>query len=192
MKRMILVPLMCLALVLMLTGCASNADTTPSPTMGLTTPDTNGMTMPTATDNTLGGIMDNPLNNGDNILTASDESQKITTSEDALRVSKELRTALEKLTEVNSAVVVAVDNKALVGIEYDTSYQGMLDDRIRGMVLDRAKTISPAIEYVAVSDDQKALTEIESLYQMLENGSPYTTVKANADTLADGMDLYKE
>ena len=48
-----------------------------------------------------------------------------------------------------------------------------------------------AIQSVAVTDDPTAFSEIASLYQMLQSGSPYTTVKTNADTLADGMSLYK-
>ena len=67
----------------------------------------------------------------------------------------------------------------------------LADDRIRGMVLDRAKAVNPAIQSVAVTDDPTAFSEIASLYQMLQSGSPYTTVKTNADTLADGMSLYK-
>ena len=145
-----------LILALLLTGCASNADTQPSPSVGMTTP----MTSPNVTN------MPSATNNMDGVL--GSDAQQLTTAD-----------------------AVAIGNMALVGVTYDSSYQGELDDRIRGMVLDRAKAVNPAIQSVAVTDDPTAFSEIASLYQMLQSGSPYTTVKTNADTLADGMSLYK-
>ena len=173
MKRTVFLALLCLTLTLLLTGCASNADTQPSPSVGMTTP----MTSPNVTN------MPSATNNMDGVL--GSDAQQITTADDALTASKELRDAVEKLTEIDTG------NMALVGVTYDSSYQGELDDRIRGMVLDRAKAVNPAIQSVAVTDDPTAFSEIASLYQMLQSGSPYTTVKTNADTLADGMSLYK-
>lgn len=179
MKRTVFLALLCLTLTLLLTGCASNADTQPSPSVGMTTP----MTSPNVTN------MPSATNNMDGVL--GSDAQQITTADDALTASKELRDAVEKLTEIDTATAVAIGNMALVGVTYDSSYQGELDDRIRGMVLDRAKAVNPAIQSVAITDDPTAFSEIASLYQMLQSGSPYTTVKTNADTLADGMSLYK-
>lgn len=173
-KRTLFSALLCLTLCFFLTGCASNADANPSPTAGISSPSVTSM--PSPTDN--GGLLSN-------------NAPEITTAEDALTASKELRDAVEKLTEIDTAVAVAIGNMALVGITYDASYQGELDDRIRGMVLERAKAINPALTSVAVTDDASAFSEISSLYQMLQSGSPYTTIKTNADTLADSMSLYK-
>lgn len=191
-KRSIFLTLLCLALALMLTGCASNADTEPSPSAAITTPGMNpaNTNMPDAstqlmpTDNGGNGILSDILPGGENT--------QIANAEDALNASKALREAVEKLTEIDSAVAVAVGNTALVGVTFDSSYQGGIDDRLRGMVLDRARAVHPGLQSIAVTDDEKARSEIASLYQMLQSGSPYTTVKANADTLADGMDMYKE
>lgn len=177
-KRTLFSALLCLTLCFFLTGCASNADANPSPTAGISSP----MTSPSVTS------MPSPTDNGGLL---SSNAPEITTVEDALTASKELRDAVEKLTEIDTAVAVAIGNMALVGITYDASYQGELDDRIRGMVLERAKAINPALTSVAVTDDASAFSEISSLYQMLQSGSPYTTIKTNADTLADSMSLYK-
>ena len=194
MKKTIFITLLCLATALMLTGCASNADTEPSPSAGITTPGVNPMTsaMPNATDN--GNILNdigNGLNNLGDALGGRD-GQQLTSAEDALTVSKELRDAVQKLTEVDTAVAVAAGNTALVGVSFNSSYQGKVDDRLRAMVLDRAKAIHPAITTVAITDDESMISEISSLYQMLQSGSPYTTIKANADSLAEGLDMYKE
>ena len=53
MKRTVFLALLCLTLTLLLTGCASNADTQPSPSVGMTTPMTrpNVTNMPSATNN---------------------------------------------------------------------------------------------------------------------------------------------
>lgn len=147
MKRTVFLALLCLTLTLLLTGCASNADTQPSPSVGMTTP----MTSPNVTN------MPSATNNMDGVL--GSDAQQITTADDALTASKELRDAVEKLTEIDTATAVAIGNMALVGVTYDSSYQGELDDRIRGMVLDRAKAVNPAIQSVAVTDDPTAFSE---------------------------------
>ena len=96
--------LLCLTLTLLLTGCASNADTQPSPSVGMTTP----MTSPNVTN------MPSATNNMDGVL--GSDAQQITTADDALTASKELRDAVEKLTEIDTATAVAIGNMALVGV----------------------------------------------------------------------------
>ena len=81
MKRTVFLALLCLTLTLLLTGCASNADTQPSPSVGMTTP----MTSPNVTN------MPSATNNMDGVL--GSDAQQITTADDALTASKELRDA---------------------------------------------------------------------------------------------------
>lgn len=190
MKRTVTLTFLCVMLALLLSGCTSNADTVPSPSAGMPSPAVSPMIspdmsdMPSPTDNMLDGILSDVLPGGD--------KKTITTAEDALNASKALRDAVEKLTEVDTAMAVVTGNTALVGLSYDSSYQGGIDDRLRGMILDRAKAVHPAIDSVAVTDDVTQSSEIASLYQMLQSGTPFTTVKANADTLADGLDMFKK
>ena len=190
MKRTILLLLATLLAAFALTGCSSSADTEPSVSPGLNNMATASPLLPSnipqATDSGLLGDLGEKLDG----MTGRNDAG-LTTSEDALKASKELRDAVQKLTEVDTAVAVAAGNTALVGLKLDSNYRGQVDDRLRGMVLDRAQAIHPGITSVAVTTDEKAMEEIKALYQMLQSGSPYTTVKANADTLAEGMDLYK-
>ena len=173
---------------LALTGCSSSADTQPSVSPGMTTASPLlPSNIPQATDGGLLGDLGEKL---DDTLNGRDDA--LTTSEDALKASQELRDAVQKLTEVDTAVAVTVGNTALVGVKLVDSYRGGVDDRLQGMVLDRAQAIHPGIDEIAVTADEKAVEEITSLYDMLRSGSPYTTVKANADTLAEGLDLYKK
>lgn len=194
MKRTVLLVMLCAVLVTALAGCSSSADPAPSVSPGMNTPDTSPMLSPNVPQATDGGLLGDLGEIGKDIgdtLTGQDNAE-LATAEDALTASKELRDAVQKLTEVDTAVAVAAGNTVLVGVTFDTSYQGGVNDRLRAMVLDRAKAIHPSLTAVAVTDDEAKVDEIASLYQMLQSGSPYTTVKANADTLADGLTLYKE
>jgi len=190
-KRTIFLALLCTALALMLTGCASSADTQPSPSPVLNTPGASPMispNVPQATDNGLLGDLGNAV--GDALT--GENNPALSTAEEALSASRELRDAVQKLTEVDTAAAVAAGNTALVGITFNNSYQGGVDDRIRGMILDRAKAVNPGITAVAVTDDSQMIREITGLYEMLQSESPYATVKANADTLAERLDLYRD
>ena len=186
MKRTIFLSLLCLTLGLMLTGCASSADPEPTPGVGMGTPGPSPMasTMPSATED--GGL----LGDVKDMLDGDDDRQKITTAEEALRVSGQVRDAVQKLTEVDTATAVALGDTALVGVTFDSSYKGDADDRLRGMVLERAQAIHPGIRNVAVATDKGVIDEIAKLYQMLQNGTGYATVKANADTLVLGLELF--
>ena len=193
-KRTVFLTLLCVALAITLAGCASNADGGPSPSAGMNTPSVSPMAsnMPSATDN---GILGELSDLGDAVgdtLTGNNRGRVITTAEDALTASKELRDAVQKLTEVDTAVAVVTGDTALVGVTFDASYQGSADDRLRGMVLDRARAIHPGIEKVAITSAADDISEISSLYQMLQSGSAFTTVKANADTLAARLDVFRK
>ena len=186
--------MICLAVALLLTGCASNADTAPSVSPNLGTTGPTATLMPSATDGgalgELGDDLQNLGNDAAGLLTGTD--RPLSTAEEALNVSKELRDAVQKLTEVDTAVAVATGTTALVGVTFDASYQGTADERLMDMVLDRARGIHPGIKTVAVTADKNLVSEIASLYQMLQSGTAYATVKANADTLAKDLTLYQD
>ena len=117
---------------------------------------------------------------------------KIMGTEDALKASQQIRDAVTKLTEVDTAVCVAAGDKAAVGVSYDVSYQGRMDDRLRGMVYARVKAIHPGLTHVYVTDDPAVSNEIASLYQMLQSGSSYETIESSLNTLTKDMEPYKE
>ena len=186
--------MLCAAFALLLTGCASNADTAPSASPGMNSAGPATTMMPSATDGGMLGEVGDELkdlgNDVGDLLTGRD--RPISTAEEALRASQDLRDDVQKLTEVDTAVAVATGSTALVGVTFDASYKGQADDRLMAMVLDRARAVYPGIRAVAVTADQDAVSEIASLYQMLQNGTPYATVRTNADTLAKGMTLYQD
>lgn len=189
MKRILFLTLLTLALALLLTGCASSADTMPSQSPGVngTASPLIPSNIPQATDDgmlgDLGDRVDDLLNGRDGVLM---------NAEDALKASRSLRDAVQKLTEVDTADAVVTGSTALVGVTYDASYRGGIDDRLRAMVLDRAQAVTPAITAVAVTDDAAAIKEIASLYDLLQGGTAYSTVQADAEKLAESLERYQK
>ncbi len=152
-KSWILLVLLALS-VAVLTGCTSNADTMPSPSpsaspLASLTPaaTTSIMPVPAVTPTVQAGI---------------------TTLEDATRISTAIKKEVEKLSELTSADVVASGNMALVGIQYDTQYQGGLTDRLKQMVQARVEASDKAITVIHVTDDTKLVQEIQKLAQQMQ------------------------
>ena len=186
MKKQWIVLLLCLSAALLLAGCTSNADPIPSQ---MPSPSNAPQTSPgMGIDNMVPGATTLPNAVGD-MLTGG--STGIKTSQEAMEASQQVRDAVSKLTEVDTAVCVAADNKAVIGVTYDSAYRGKMDDRLRGMIYDRVKAINPALERVYVTDDPAVSNEIASLYQMLQTNSPYSTIKSNLETLTGSLEPYK-
>lgn len=95
----------------------------------------------------------------------------ITTLEDAVRVGGELATDLQKLSEVKDAVVVAAGSMAIVGLEFDSQYQGGVTERIIGMVEQRALAIDSGLTTVAVTDDAALVEKLRALAEQAEKKS---------------------
>ena len=188
MKKMLFLTMLTLALALMLTGCASNADTAPTADPGVTSQPVIPSNIPQTTDQGMLGDLGNTIGealNGGN-------SAMLSNADEALKASQDLRDAVQKLTEVDTAVAAAAGNTALVGVTFNGSYQGGVDDRLNAMVLDRAKAAHAGITRIAVTSNADEIDQISSLYQMLQSGSSYSTVRADLETLAGKMNMYQK
>lgn len=149
-KRWILLVLLAVGIAV-LSGCASNADTLPSPSpsispMMTTTPMVTAMPTATVTPTVQAGV---------------------TTLEDAQRVSEAVKKEVEKLSELSNADAVVAGNTALVGIQYDTQYQGGLTDRIRDMVDQRVQMVDKGVTVTHVTDDKAIVQEIQKLWEQV-------------------------
>ena len=150
-KRWILLVLLVLG-VAVLSGCTSNADTLPSPSpsvspMMTTTPMVTAMPTATVTPTVQAGV---------------------TTLEDVQRVSAAVKKEVEKLSELSNADVVVAGNIALVGIQYDTQYQGGLTDRIKQMVEQRVEMADKSVTVTHVTDDKTMVQEIQKLWEQVQ------------------------
>ena len=186
MKKIWLLLLLTVLSAALLTGCASNADTLASPTPGAT-----GM-LPQILPEATNGAAVSPGPDASTTATPSASAGGIKSLEDAKKASEAMEDAIEKLTEVDDAYVVATGSTALVGIKFTAQYQGKVDDRMKKMVLTRVQTVDKTITGVAVTDDAELVKKIDDLAETLENATSLSAVTAQAEELASQITVYTE
>ncbi len=189
MKKMLLFLMLAAAAAMLLTGCASSADTLPSPTPGTNNmiqplmPDTNGnngMGMNTGATAMPSGTAQ-PLNNGNTM-----------TVESAQKAAQDMKEAVMKLSEVDEAWVVPMGDTALVGVKFDSQYQGGADDRLKKMVLTRVQSVDKAFTKVAVTDNAALVTGIQALAETLKGASSLDDVNTKAEDMLKQLTVYSE
>ena len=177
-----------------LSGCASSADSLATPTPGATgmgqglfpgmatgTPGTASTSQPGATGMPGTGM----TNNGT-------EAAPGGTRADARKTSQQMAEAVERLSEVDEAYVIALGDTALVGLEFGPEYQGRADDRIKKMVLARVQTVDKTVKSVAVTDDVKWMQDIQALAEALGGTAGMETIQAQMDDLVRQITVYTE
>lgn len=179
--KKVMILCLCISAALLLAGCTTKAD--PSPGKVSTSPMTAPMTSTSPSVTSLPEAAKDML---------TDTVNKIMGTNDALKASQQIRDAVTKLTEVDTAVCAAAGDSAAIGVTYTSSYQGKMDDRLRGMIYSRVKAIHPGIATIYVTDEPAVSSEIASLYQMLQSGGSYSTVENSLKSLTAGMEAYKE
>lgn len=181
---MLLLPL-CLAAAV-LAGCASNADTLASPSPAISG-------MPSASPSAAGGTSSpQPDASGMPGDSAMPGMGGVTSLEDAKKESEEMEDAIGKLSEVDDAYVVAIDTRALVGVKYNSQYQGQTDDRMKKMILTRIQTVDKAITGVAVSSDEAQVKEIQSLAEALDSAASLSAISTQAEDLMNQITVFTE
>ena len=155
-KKSLMFALFVLIMALLVTGCAKTA---PAPTK---VPAASATAKPTASPAASPSMM--PSLSPEASMEPSMQPEASPAPSDAPSYDTEaLRTEVEKLSEVKSAVVAAMDGKALVGLTFDPAYQGTLTDRIVEMVGQQVTNLEKALTEVAVTADPKQVEEIEAL-----------------------------
>lgn len=145
-----------------LTGCTSSADTMPSPSPSATM---NATASPEATMAPSVSIAP--------AITASPDMEAmpagINSVEDSRRVSEKVSEEVEKLSEIDEAEALVAGNIALVGVKYDSQYQGGLTDRLKDMVQERVDMVDKTVTTVHVTDDGEMMTRIAELREKLDD-----------------------
>ncbi len=85
------------------------------------------------------------------------------------RVS-EVEDAIARLSEVKEDRVIVTGSTALVGVRFDSQYQGEMTERIREMVASSVLQADPSITTVAVTADVKDVDEIFDMARRIEGG----------------------
>ena len=196
-KHWMLMALLMLTAAL-LTGCASNADMLATPTPGAMP--TQPMVSPSVTEglDTLPDLMPDvmpdlmPSASPDGSAAPALGAGGVTTLEDARRVSEQAEDALDKLSEVDDAFVVITGSTALVGLEFNSQYQGGVDERLKQMVLSRIQTVHKSITGVAVTDDAQLVQQIQALSDSLEEATSLSAVATQAEELIRQITVYRQ
>lgn len=176
-----------LLVALLFTGCAGNADTLASPTPGGSNmnPGTSPDVQNTPMMNTDMPILSDLKDGAERLMGLSDIG-------DVKKASDEMEDAIEQLSEVDDAYVVAHGDTALVGLKMNSQYQGPVDERLQKMVLGRVQTIEKSIIGVAVTDDAAKVQEIEKLAEQLDDAQDLTQIKAGLEQFLSGIEVYRE
>ena len=145
-----------------LTGCTSSADTMPSPSPSATMSATASPSVTTS-----------PMASLSPAMTVSPDTEGvpagINSVEDSKRVSERVSEEVEKLSEIDDAEALVAGNIALVGVEFDSQYQGGLTDRVKEMVQERVDMVDKTVTTVHVTDDGEMMTRIAELREKLDD-----------------------
>ena len=175
-----LIPLCLLAILLTFSGCASKEEpmVTASPTAS-----------PTATTNPTDSpaealddmLPDMTTDAGDEPLTptASEQpaAQGVTSVSDARKAIEDIEDELERLSEVDEAQVVIAGNDAAVALEFDSQYQGGIDDRLREIIKERIGSVISGVDNIAITTDKTLMEQLETLGDRLEGAADMADIQ---------------
>jgi hypothetical protein len=178
-KKWILTMLCALALVL-LAGCTSNAELLPSPSPAATTM----MPSPSLLPSVAPVGSPSPGVGTPTTTAPGTTGAAITTIDEAKKVSKDIKTELEKLSEVSKATVVAAGNTAVVALTFDTQYKGGLTKRITDMVKDRIGTVNTSIQKIGTTTQPAQVKSVQDLAATMEKaGTTLSSLQTQVDAL---------
>lgn len=187
MKKTWFLLLLMVLMAVLLTGCASNADTLASPTPGATNMLDN--LAPGAGTSTAAPAPQTTGTAGPEGM-AGQTANGEKTIEDTRKAAQVMEEAVEKLSEVDDAYVIPMGGTALVGLKFASQYQGETDDRLKKMVLARVQTVDKEITKVAVTSMEPLVTGIQALAETLKGASSLDDVNDKAEELLKQLTVY--
>lgn len=185
MKKLWMLMLLLALAAAVLAGCASNADTLASPSPAVSA-------MPSASPDATNSPTSPQPDASGNPGSVMPGMGGITSLEDAQKTSEEMEDAIGKLSEVDDAYVVAIDTRALVGVKYNSQYQGQTDDRMKKMILARIQTVDKAVTGVAVSSEEDQVKKIQSLAENLDSATSLSAISSQAEDLMNQITVFTE
>jgi YhcN/YlaJ family sporulation lipoprotein len=96
--------------------------------------------------------------------------------------AQNVENAIMQLSEVSDARVLVAGNTALVGVKFNEAYKGEMTERIREMIAGVVKQADPSIQTVAVTAQDKDVTEVYTMSDKVRGGERLQTY--NEDILA--------
>lgn len=196
-----LIPVCLAAMLFAFSSCAGQKE--PNPTMSPSaSPATS--TAPAATspgamiDDMLPGDMTTDMpsdfNGTDNPMPAASEqpaSQGVTTVSDARKAIEDIEDELERLSEVDDAQVVIAGNDAAVGLEFDSQYQGGIDDRLQKIVEERIASVISGVDNILITDDRALMDQLEALGDRLEGAADMADIQNELNAIINKIKAAK-
>ena len=90
-------------------------------------------------------------------------TQTAPASFDWTKNAAQIEAQLAQISEISQARVVVTGNTALVGVKFDSAYQGEMTERIREMVAAKVMAADPQITTVAVTSDEEDVNRVYEL-----------------------------
>lgn len=201
MKKM-LYPMLCAAGLLM-AGCTANTEATtlspsPSPSASAsvapttTMPMTSNAPMVSPGANPDGGAVGEAADALTGMIsgtsTSATEAAGVTSAAQAKRLSEQAEEDIEKLSEVSDAQVVIAGHRAAVALEFDSQYQGGVDERLRKMVQQRIDGLVKGVTEVSVTDDTTLYGRIEALGDKLDGAAALSEIENELKDIITGIE----
>lgn len=189
--KKLLIPMILMALLAALAGCASKTDGMDAAGTGtpMTSPDVEwddqGEALPGAT----GGLPETMPDTlpGTGTGRTTNTMTGLTTASRARKAIGEIEAELMRLSEVRDAKVVAAGNTAVVALDFDSQYQAGVNKRMEDMVRDRIKSVSGGIENVIVTDDRTVRDTLASLGDRLDGEADMTGLESELQKIIREM-----
>lgn len=183
MKKILILTVMTIAALSLFTACTSEADTmvspspsastAPAPTMPpAVTSDPSGADSPMGSaPGTNNGMVGNSGMVGTDGTVGNASAAGVTTMEDSRRVSQRVAEEVEKLSELDGAEAIVVDDMAVVGVKYASQYKTGLDERLKKMVEARVQAVDKNITKVYVVESAGDMDLLTKLRQKLTDAN---------------------
>lgn len=99
--------------------------------------------------------------------------------------ARSVESAIEQLSEIESARATVSGNTALVGVKFDAAYKGEMTERIREMIAGVVKKADPDIKVVAVTADENDVNSIFGIADRVRAGAGevYEDFKDDIETI---------
>ena len=90
---------------------------------------------------------------------------------------------INQLSEIEKSTVVVMENTALVGVTFTSSYAGELTQRIHDMVAAQVQQADAAIQTVAVTAEEEDVKKIEEISSKVQSGTPVGDLEQEIDSI---------
>lgn len=125
--------------------------------------------------------------------TASEQpaAQGVTSVSDARKAIEDIEDELERLSEVDEAQVVIAGNDAAVALEFDSQYQGGIDDRLREIIKERIGSVISGVNNIAITSDATLRDQLETLGDRLEGAADMADIQNELNAIINKINAAK-